>query len=510
MRKFKRHFLYLLSVAFIAAGCSKSSDSGSASTGTNTGTNTGGGTGQYPAAPSSNPNGYSTIINADCSITQGNVMRIEQANVHSTTSPLPSEKSRTWIQGMNHTTIRTWLALSTIYNKGYTYKYDGGADAETSLAYYSTCADSLLIALTAYNGSVSAPVPAKPTAFQSFLTQTLIYYKNKFPKIKYIEAGNEPDYLGEEVADYYENYKYYYKAVNAANTQLGLTGSNRILLSNAPFTSSTSSGGNITYTYTAAFLALYKADTDPGKRLDFFSVHCYNGINDPITLKTVKPQITATLATNGLAALPVFITEYGMVGGEFIPSGWSESDMVTTWPAAQLAKAFYLYDGGCDRVFNWCINHGTILHKSELGDLTNATPNPYGNALLFAKEVSARGTRIKVTSSKLSSAGLGINALASMGNSKGVAILVWNYNYTNAVADQNINVQLSNIPQANFPDGKMNVKVYMLDSNNNNFFNNANQNTLKTTSDNTYAYSSSLATSLKLQQNSVALIVVTP
>jgi hypothetical protein len=508
MRKFKFHFLYLLSLVVLSAGCSKSTAPAVDNDGGNNGGG-GGGTSQYPNAPT-NPNNYTTIINADCSVTQGNVMRIEQANVHSTTSALPSEKARTWIQGLNHTTIRTWLALSTIYNKGYTYKYDGGPDAETSLAFYSTCADSLLVALTAYNGSASAPVPAKPTAFQSFLTQTIIYYKTKFPKIKYIEAGNEPDYQEELVTDYYDNYKYYYKAINDANAQLGLTGNKRILLSNAPFTSSTSSGGLITYNYTAAFLALYKADPDVNKKLDFFSVHCYNGITDPITLKTVKPQITATLANNGMPALPVFITEYGMVGGDFIPTVWSESDIMTAWPAAQLAKAFYLYDGGCDRVFNWCINHGTILHKSELGDLTNAIPNPYGNALLFAKEVSARGTRIKVVSNKLSTAGLGINALASMGNSKGVAILVWNYNYTNAVADQNINVQLSNIPTTSFPDGKMNVKVYMLDSNNNNFFNNSTQSTLKTTSDNTYAYSSSLATSLKLQQNSVALIVVTP
>lgn len=507
--KFKISFLSVLLLIIISAGCSKHADDGGS--GTVTPPNTGGTTGTYPNAPVTNPNGYGTVVAADCSVTQGNVMRIEQANVHSTTSALPSEKARTWIQGLKHTTIRTWLALSTIYNKGYTYKYDGGPDAETSLAYYSTCADSLLVALTAYNGSASAPVPAKPTAFQNFITQTLLYYKTKFPKIKYIEAGNEPDYAGEAIADYYENYKYYYKAVNAVNAQLNLIGNNRILLSNGPFTSSTSSGGKITYTYTSGFLAAYAADTDPGKKLDFFSIHCYNGITDPITLKTCKPQILSTMASLGIPAMPVFVTEFGMVGGDFVPSTWSESDIMTAWPAAQLAKAFYLYDGGCDRVFNWCISHGTILHKSELGDLANAYPNPYGDALLLCKEISDRGTRIQTSSSKVSSTtGLGINALASMGNSKGVAVLVWNYNYTNAVADQNINVQITNIPSSAFSAGKMNVKVYTIDSNNNNFFNNSSQTTLKTTSDNTYAYSASLATSLKLQQNSVALIVVTP
>jgi hypothetical protein len=505
MKTLKVNFLYIVLLAMLAAGCSKKEATISGGT-TTPPTNTGGGTTTYPTAPN-NPNGYPTVVTADCSQTQGNVMRIEQANVHSTTSDLPGPKAQAWLQGFHHNTIRTWLALSTINTDGYNYKYDSGATVESSLALYSTCADSLLIALTAYEATT---LPAKGTPLQNFITSTLLHYKTSYPKIKYIEAGNEPDYLGETVTDYYNIYKYYYTAVNAVNAQLGLTGNNRILLSNAPFTDSSTSGGNITYDFTNQFLALYKADTDPTKKLDFFSIHCYSNETTPSTFLTAKPQILNTMASLGLPAVPVFVTEYGMVGGSFIPSVWTESDIMTAWPAAQLAKAYYLYQGGVDRVFNWCISHGTILHKSELGDLTNAYPNPYGNALLFCKELSARVTRIKAASTKLASTGLGINVLASMGNSQGVAVLVWNYNYTNAVADQNINVQISNIPQTQFPNGSMTAKVYMIDSGNNNIFNNPTQNTLATTLNTTYAYSASLAVPLKLQQNSVALIVLTP
>lgn len=498
------NLLWIALIALVFAGCSKSSPNNGIDpvTPPTTPPST------YPAAPA-NPNGYPTIITADCGQTQGNVMRIEQANVHSTTSALPGEKARTWLLGLNQNTIRTWLALSTIVKSGYNYKYDGGPTVETSLAYYSTCADSLLVALTAYS-STSVTMPAHGTPMQNLIQQTIVYYKTKFPKIKYIEAGNEPDYNGESVNSYYDYYKDYYKAVNAANTQLGLTGNARIMLSNAPFTSSTTTGGVVSYTFTNAFLALYAADTDPGKRLDFYSVHAYMGQDEPNTCQTITPQVLSALQTNGLAKIPVFVTEYGMVGGDFIPTVWSESNIMTAWAPAQLAKAFYLYEGGASRVFNWCISHGTILHKSELADLDNAYPNPYGNALLFCKEISARGTRIKTVSNKLSSKGLGVNALASMGNNKGVAVLVWNYNYTNTVADQNINVQVSNIPQSAFTGGKMSVKVYMIDSGNNNIFNNATQTTLKTTLDADYAYSSSLAVPLKLESNSVALIVVTP
>jgi hypothetical protein len=501
--KFKINLLsLLLLIIIISAGCSKK-EAPVTDTNPPTNTNPGGGGSTYPAAPN-NANGYPTAITADCSITQGNVMQIEQANVHSTTSDLPGEKTRAWLQGLHHKTIRTWLALSTINSKGTDYKYDGNATAESSLAFYSTCADSLLIALTAYETLYTQ------SNFQAFLTSTLLYYKTKFPKIKYIEAGNEPDYAGETVSSYYTVYKYYYKAVNDVNTSLGLTGNNRILLSNGPLTNSTSSNGQITYTFASGFLSLYAADPDVTKKLDFFSIHCYNGITDPITLKTAKPQIINAMSSLGLKPVPVFVTEYGMVGGDFIPSVWSESDIMTAWPAAQLAKAFYLYDSGIDRVFNWCISHGTILHKSELADLTNAYPNPYGNALLLCKEISARVTRIQATSSKLASSGLGINAVASMGNGQGVAVLVWNYNYTNTVADQNVNIQISNIPSSAFAAAKMNVKVYMIDANNNNIFNNPSQTTLATTLSTTYAYSSTIGLPVKLQQNSVALIVITP
>jgi len=454
--------------------------------------------------------GSSSVITVDCGQQQGAVMRIEQANVHSTTSALPSgEKARLWLQGLGHKTIRTWLALRTINSDGYNYKYSSGANVEPSLAYYSTCADSLLIALTAYTPTPTAPLPGngKGVLFQNFIKQTIVYYKTKYPKIKYIQAGNEPDYAGESATDYYEVYKDYYKAVNAANTELGLAGNSRIMLSNGAFTSTTNFAGTITYTN--QFLALYAADTDPAKRLDFFSMNCYTEQNNPKLFETAKPQVTAALAAKNLNPRQVFVTEYGLVGGTFIPAAWIQSQIMTAWAPAQLAKAFYLYEGGADRVFNWSISHGEIIHKSELGDLTNAIAYPYGYALQFAKEVSDRGTRVKATSTKLSAQGLGINALASMGNSKGIAILVWNFNYTNFTPDQEINVQINNIPQAAFT-GKINAKVYMVDSKNNNFYISPAQNTLATTIDKAYDYASTLSIPLKLEGNSVALIVLNP
>jgi hypothetical protein len=499
LRKMKitTKFLGLLLVVSIGFGCAKNSPQPTIP--------------EMPALPGGTGGPSATsAITIDCAQPQGSVMRFEQANVHSTTSALPGEKARKWLQDLKHSTLRTWLALRTINKEGYNYNYTSGVGAETSLTYYSTVTDSLLIALTAYTPSSSFPLPGngKGTAFQNYITQTLVYYKNKFPKIKFIQAGNEPDYNGESAADYYEVYKDYYKAINAANAQLGLSGTNRIMLSNGAFTSTTNFAALMSYTN--QFLALYAADSDPGKRLDFFSMNCYTEQTNPKLFETAKSQVTAALAAKGITPRQVFVTEYGLSGGTFIPAAWVQAQLMTAWAPAQLAKAFYLYEGGVDRVFNWSISHGEIIHKSELADLNNAYPNPYGYALMFGREVADRGTRIKATSAKLSAQGLGINALAAMGNGKGIAAMVWNYNYTNFTPDQDIKVQFNNIPQTAFANGKINVKIYYIDSKNNNIYSNPTQQSLAVTSETAANYSATLSLSLKLEGNSVALITLNP
>jgi hypothetical protein len=322
---FKKNIIGLLVITTLGFGCVKNNPQPT-----------------IPAMPTltgSSAGTASSVITVDAGVTQGNVMRFEQSNVHSTTAALPGEKTRQWLQGMNHKTIRTWLALRTINNEGQNYKYDSGVPVETSLAFYSTCADSLLIALTAYTPTASLPLPGngKGTLFQNFIKQQIVYYKTKFPKIKYIQAGNEPDYNGETAANYYEVYKDYYKAVNAANAELGLAGNNTIRLSNAAFTSTTNFFTG-TIDYANQFLALYAADNDPEKRLDFFSINCYTEQSNPKLFETVKPQITAALNAKGITPRQVFVTEYGLVGGTFIPSAWVQSQIMTAWAPAQLQR----------------------------------------------------------------------------------------------------------------------------------------------------------------------------
>jgi len=197
------------------------------------------------------------------------------------------------------------------------------------------------------------------------------------------------------------------------------------------------------------------------------------------------------------------------VGGSDLPADMTLEETVLMQAPGQLTKAFYLYESGIDKVFNWNIHHGSIDFKSQVKDIQNAYAYPYGNALLLCREVSDRKTRIAANSTKINSLGLGTHVLASMGNNKGIAVLVWNFNWRETTFNQDFNVEIKNIPKSLFP-GKITRKIYLIDSKNNNYFNNKSQTSLKVSRENSMDYSSTLKVPLQLEKSSVALILLTP
>ncbi len=457
----------------------------------------------------------SSEIVVDCAEQQGKMMEIEKYNGSSTTSPLPGEASRVWLQGLRSRTTRAWVQLVFVYNNGninYNYKYSGSNVAvEDALAFYSTTSDSLLIALSGHRNSGSFLMPTGE-AYKNFVRETILHYKRKFPKIKYIQVSNEPDATPETMATYYPVYQNYYRGLNEANEILkqenllvGLS-YDPVLISNGAFTSNVPNMLN----YAKTFFTAFAADTDPSKKLDFFSFHSYGESNRPLELLTARHRIDSAMQSHGLPIIPVFLSEYGMVGGSSLPTGLTLAQTVTMQPAGQLTKAFYLYDGGIDRILNWTIHHSSIQYKSELLDIQNAYASPYGNALLLCKELSERKKRVSATSKGIDNAGLGIHALAAEGNNKGVAVLVWNYNWRTAVADKNIEVLIKNIPEQHFGKRKMHSTMYVIDSKNNNYFINPSQNRLAITAEQTYNYQPFLKIPVKLERSSVVLILLTP
>jgi hypothetical protein len=285
---------------------------------------------------------------------------------------------------------RVWIQLVFVYNNGsinYNYKYSGSnVPVEDALTFYSTTSDSLLIVLSGHRNSGSFIMPTGD-AYKNFVRETILYYKRKFPKIKYIQCSNEPDFGGETMTTYYPVFQNYYKGLNEANEILRLENQalglpyGRILLSNGGFTSNVPGMLN----YAKTFFTSYAADTDPNKKLDFFAFHSYGESNRPIELLTARSRIDSAMRSHSLPVIPVFLSEYGMVGGSSLPSGLTLEQTVTMQPAGQLTKAFYLYEGGIDRVMNWLIHHESIEYKSELLDVQNGYASLMGMHYCYQK-----------------------------------------------------------------------------------------------------------------------------
>jgi len=450
---------------------------------------------------------YRVVV--DAATTLGPVMRFERATTHSTSSPMPGEPTRAYMQSLDHDLVRTWVQVRYVYNNGnvdYNYKYAGSnVGAEDAVGFYATTAKSVLIALSAYDPTSQWSLPTGQ-AFVDFLTTTLVHYKSRYPNVRYIQVGNEPDANDETMATYYPIYRQYYQAVNAANAQLGLTGTDRLLLSNGPFTSNLAN----MLAYADGFLAAYAADPDPAKKLDFFSFHGYGDTAQPSVFATTRQRLDAEMAKYGLPSIPIFVDEYGVFGGSTRPVRFTDADLVTMQPAGQLTKAFYMYEGGVDQVFNWAIYHSTLPMKSQVADVQTGVLYPYGNALKLARMVSDRETRLAASSKAIDANGLGTHVLASMKGGQGVAVLVWNFNWRATPPAAAFSVLVKNLPQSAVGGGTVHETVYVIDSKTNNVYTNPAQTSLQITSETDVDYASAIGVPLTLEPASVALVLLTP
>src|SRR5690606_26625718 len=111
--------------------------------------------------------------------------------------------------------------------------------------------------------------------------------------------------------------------LNEANAYLNLT-NDRLLISNGPFTSNVPN----MLVYARSFLQAYANDKDPNKKLDYFSFHSYGETNRPIELLTAQSRIDAEMAHHKLPKIPVFVTEFGIVGGSDLPSNMTLKETI--------------------------------------------------------------------------------------------------------------------------------------------------------------------------------------
>ncbi|MEV4706121.1 hypothetical protein [Actinoplanes sp. NPDC049316] len=310
---------------------------------------------------------------------------------------------------------------------------------------------------------------AAPQKCREVLKTGIRHHKMRYPGLQYIEFFNESDKRwplapGEEpglpVRDYYEWYKIGYSVVNEINNELHPAVPLRI-------------GGPAAFEfdvpYLTAFLDLYAADTDTGKRLDFLSFHEYAHGADPAWVQREKSTVQSWLDARGLGTIPVFITEYGVFPGT--QSGKDAGGNPTTLAADQLTHAAamatlgtYFVQGGVDMPMHWVHEHSNVRKSMFVADDDGAV-YPYFNVVKMQNMLKAR--RISATSGALTAGGIGVSAMATKDDT-GVAVLSTNYQWTKGTATHDVTLTVNNLP-ASLAGRQVLVERYLVDATTSNY-----------------------------------------
>ena len=161
--------------------------------------------------------------------------------------------------------------------------------------------------------------------YTQILKDGLLHYKEKYPKLKYVEAMNEFDLLRQEITftrPYYDFYKAFYEAVNYVNRTLQ---PEEPLLLGGPVASHfgvnyTSDAWERERTLLQEFIRDFAQDPNPEKRLDFLSYHQYlnrNGYRPSLVDREIE-MIREYFLAHGLDPdVPIHITELGVLPGDY-------------------------------------------------------------------------------------------------------------------------------------------------------------------------------------------------
>ncbi|RKD90892.1 GH39 family glycosyl hydrolase [Mangrovibacterium diazotrophicum] len=346
------------------------------------------------------------------------------------------------------------------------------------------------------------------------LARILKELKTNFPKIKYIEATNEPDYANEGVtpANYYQYYKIYYKAVNKVNADLN---PETPLLVGGPSIS------QFSLTWLQPFLDAYLEDPSSDKRIDFISFHGYYTKpdaayilfkDDPSLVKDQRAILNQELASRNISVdIPVFITEMGMYPGPAFDDFTSmKNDHLRQ--AAGMASILYWYmESKNTYPFNWVMRHRSEGRKDQLVTRTDlGLPfvqtekfTPYGNMMVMLSKM--KDTRVAAEISSEPTEGKGLYSMASL-DSSGVAVMVWNYQ-GKLTEGFKCELNISNLPES-LRGKKLTVRNYRIDRNTSNYHANPDNCNLQLVQEGYLNGGKDYSMSLELEPNTLQLVVL--
>ena len=93
-----------------------------------------------------------------------------------------------------------------------------------------------------------------------------------------------------------------------------------------------------------------------------------------------------------------------------------------------------------------------------------------------------------------------------MKDGRGIAILLWNFNWRDSVETPTFNVMVKNVPHSAVGGGKVRATITMIDSKTNNYYTNHAQTSLQPTSTTVLDYAPTLNVPIRLERSAVALI----
>lgn len=429
-------------------------------------------------------------------------------------------------QGLHGKVYRTWVITETVYDPATgKYNYEGLDDYFADI---SRLSDELLVVLDTRESM--GKIGRKPEEIRPFITRILRDLKQRYPKIKYIEAFNEPDHNVRELVkpdQLYPYYKVYYQAVNEVNAELKPAVP---LLLGGPVTGTCGSPwappGPNNMQWIPKFLDAYAADPDPGKRLDFLSYHVYGYFKDQVNCKEYVPirtdpsqlagkrdEIDGWLRQRGIDVnIPSFITETGPYPG---PSYDDKANPHADYIRQATGMASYMYwhmESPKVIPFNWVLRHSSDERKDQLmtrAGADNKTPltrtfSPYGNSMAMMAKL--KDERVAVQSNTLQG-GKGVYALATRDQS-GAAVMVWNYQQ-GAAQSYRLNIDMGVLP-ANLRGKRLRQRMYRIDDQLSNYWANPATANLQQVSDTRVKAGQRHSVTIDLPANALQLIVLEP
>jgi hypothetical protein len=323
---------------------------------------------------------------------------------------------------------------------------------------FSKHSDDIMLTIRRYERDIlDGTLPVTMQDWKMIFKEGLKHYKMLYPNIKYIEVANEYETKGFMRAtdeEYYQFYKLGYEAVNEVNMELGLAGSQKILVG-GPVVVSGAFTKRLDH-----FFEIYSKDQTAGKKLDFISWHEYTV--PAISTAYREGEIRGLLRKHGVNdGLPLFISEHD-------PYHYSEDKLEYHHRnAAGLVKTLYfssLYSPNL-KIMPWVLYHNSKLQTRFMWfDGPNDPHTKYDQISMLPSGISMKflskhkGKEILVENS----IDAGDLVIASLDSNQ---VLVEAINYGTA---KPVVLTLKNLKEK-FGAGEISIKKYLIDRKHNNY-----------------------------------------